>query len=399
MAQAARITEYAFIIDPSDNAYTFLYDPAKSLGTRDRVVTLGTLRSVLVTGAYVPTSRTINSKALSSNIVLTPSDIGAVPTSSTVNGYSLLSSISLDASDIGLGNVSNVAQLPLSYLDVDSNMTANSDVRVPSQAAVKTFVESQTPALTWGSITGTLAFQTDLNSALAAKVPTSRTVNGYALSSNISISASDVSLGNVSNVAQMPLTYLDTDANMAANSNTKVPSQAAVVSYVAAQGGGGGGTWGSITGTLSQQTDLQTALDARMPLTNLPSSVTSGQIPLYSGTTGKVLTNATGTGILRIDTGVLSTTTNGSTLTTLNASNLSSGTVAAARGGAGTTSGVLKANGSGTVSAATSTDIDTLYGYTPLNSTVLAGTSKITVGATQPSSPAVGDIWVDITGL
>src|SRR5690606_32205253 len=28
-------------------------------------------------------------------------------------------------------------------------------------------------------------------------------------------------------------------------------------------GGGGGGTWGSITGTLSDQTDLQTALDAK----------------------------------------------------------------------------------------------------------------------------------------
>ena len=29
--------------------------------------------------------------------------------------------------------------------------------------------------------------------------------------------------------------------------------------------GGGGGTWGSITGTLSDQTDLQTALDAKAP--------------------------------------------------------------------------------------------------------------------------------------
>lgn len=28
-------------------------------------------------------------------------------------------------------------------------------------------------------------------------------------------------------------------------------------------GGGGGGTWGSITGTLSDQTDLQTALDSK----------------------------------------------------------------------------------------------------------------------------------------
>jgi hypothetical protein len=33
---------------------------------------------------------------------------------------------------------------------------------------------------------------------------------------------------------------------------------------VAAAGGGGGGTWGSITGTLSSQTDLQSALDAKL---------------------------------------------------------------------------------------------------------------------------------------
>lgn len=30
--------------------------------------------------------------------------------------------------------------------------------------------------------------------------------------------------------------------------------------------GGGGGTWGSITGTLSAQTDLQAALDAKAPI-------------------------------------------------------------------------------------------------------------------------------------
>ena len=36
---------------------------------------------------------------------------------------------------------------------------------------------------------------------------------------------------------------------------------------LSASGGGGGGAWGSITGTLSAQTDLQSALDAKQPLT------------------------------------------------------------------------------------------------------------------------------------
>ena len=49
----------------------------------------------------VPTSRTVNGKALSSDIALSASDIGAVPTSRTVNGKALSSNITITASDIG----------------------------------------------------------------------------------------------------------------------------------------------------------------------------------------------------------------------------------------------------------------------------------------------------------
>ena len=52
---------------------------------------------------------------------------------------------------------------------------------------------------TWGSITGTLSGQSDLQSALDAKVPTTTTVNGHALSSNVTVSKSDVGLGSVPN--------------------------------------------------------------------------------------------------------------------------------------------------------------------------------------------------------
>ena len=50
---------------------------------------------------YVPVSRTVNGKALTENISLAASDVGAVPTSRTVNGKSLNSNISLSASDVG----------------------------------------------------------------------------------------------------------------------------------------------------------------------------------------------------------------------------------------------------------------------------------------------------------
>lgn len=53
----------------------------------------------------------------------------------------------------------------------------------------------------WGEIDGTLTDQLDLVSALAAKVNTSRTVNGHALSSDVTVSKSDVDLGNCDNTS------------------------------------------------------------------------------------------------------------------------------------------------------------------------------------------------------
>lgn len=48
----------------------------------------------------VPTTRTVNNKALSANISLVASDVGAVPTSRTVNGKALSGNITLSATDV-----------------------------------------------------------------------------------------------------------------------------------------------------------------------------------------------------------------------------------------------------------------------------------------------------------
>lgn len=47
------------------------------------------------------------------------------------------------------------------------------------------------------------------------------------------------------------------------------------LSTIARKGSGGGGTWGSITGTLSDQTDLQAALDAKLSIANNLSEIAS----------------------------------------------------------------------------------------------------------------------------
>ena len=49
----------------------------------------------------VPTTRTVNNKALSADITLTPTDVNAVPTTRTVNSKALSADIVLSASDVG----------------------------------------------------------------------------------------------------------------------------------------------------------------------------------------------------------------------------------------------------------------------------------------------------------
>lgn len=54
--------------------------------------------------------------------------------------------------------------------------------------------------------------------------------------------------------------------------------------------GGGGVAWGAISGTLSSQTDLQTALDAKV---TGPASVTDSRVTAFDGTTGKLVKQGT----------------------------------------------------------------------------------------------------------
>lgn len=78
----------------------------------------------------------------------------------------------------------------------------------------------------------------DASSALAGlsgKADKSTTINGHPLSTNVSISKTDVGLGNVTNDTQLKTTQLDTDPTLASNSNTMIASQRATKIYVDAQ--------------------------------------------------------------------------------------------------------------------------------------------------------------------
>ena len=66
-------------------------------------------------------------------------------------------------------------------------------------------------------------------------------------------------------------------------------SWAAVATSTLGFAGGGAGTWGSITGSLASQTDLQSALNARLSLSSWYATTTDG---LAQGSTNKYFSNA-----------------------------------------------------------------------------------------------------------
>lgn len=105
----------------------------------------------------------------------------------------------------------------------------------------------------WGSVTGTLSDQTDLQTALDGKVATTVTVNGHALSSNVTVTATDLTLGNVTNTsdANKPVstaqqTALDLKANLASPTFT--------------------GTVGGITSTMVGLGSVNNTSDANKPV-------------------------------------------------------------------------------------------------------------------------------------
>lgn len=68
----------------------------------------------------------------------------------SVNGYT--GAVSLVKGDIGLGNVDNLQQMPLTYLDTDNGLSANSDTKVPSQKAVKYYIDNHVGGVSFVSV-------------------------------------------------------------------------------------------------------------------------------------------------------------------------------------------------------------------------------------------------------
>ena len=107
---------------------------------------------------------------------------------STITASNLTANRALISNGSGKVDVSAVTSTELGYLDgVTSNIQTQLNGKLST--APVTSVNSKTGAVT-------------LTAADVSAVPTTRTVNGHALSTNVTVSKSDVGLGNVDNVKQ-----------------------------------------------------------------------------------------------------------------------------------------------------------------------------------------------------
>jgi hypothetical protein len=166
--------------------------------------------------------------------------------------------------------------------------------------------------------------------------------------------------------------------------------------WVAAPGGGGGAVWGAITGTLSDQIDLQSALDARATAAQGALAETALQPgdPIPWGD-------------------VVSAPAFAPIATSGSASDLSSGTIPAARfddgshgaRGGGSLHATATTTQSGFLSAADKSKLDSIEPGATANATDAALRDRATHTGTQPASTITGlaaiatsGAWSDLTG-
>jgi hypothetical protein len=132
-------------------------------------------------------------------------------------------------------NAGNGDNLRAAFTKVNSNFTY---VNLQAVERLDSLLDAGIASgATWGSITGTLSNQTDLNTALSGKVPTTRTINSQPLSGDITLTKSNIGLSNVDNtsdaskpVSTLTQTALDLKLEKLLTINTQTSSYSLVLS-------------------------------------------------------------------------------------------------------------------------------------------------------------------------
>ena len=262
----------------------------------------------------VPATRKVNNKALSSDISLTASDVGAsasghshafstltskpttlsgygitdaVPNTRKVNNKALSSDISLTASDVGAATSAQGTKADSALQGVkvngtlvtpDSNKTVNIDATsinaaTPEQGA-KADSAIQGIQGNGTTITPNVNKIVNITPSNIGAVPTSRTVNGKVLSSNISLTASDVGAATSSHGNHVPTVQTASNKIFLRNDNTW---QTITPSNIGAAASSHNHSASNITsGTLPISRGGTGATSASAALSNLGVTISSG---------------------------------------------------------------------------------------------------------------------------
>jgi hypothetical protein len=175
--------------------------------------------------SYVPATRTVNGHALSANVTVTKSDVGlsnadntsdagkpvSTATQTALNGKAAVSHTHAESDVTSL--VSDLAgKAAASHTHVladvtDAGTAAATNVPASGNAAIGEVVKGNDTRLADARTPTAHAHPesdvTNLTADLAAKVQTSRTVNSHALSSDVTVTKSDVGLGNADNTSDV----------------------------------------------------------------------------------------------------------------------------------------------------------------------------------------------------
>ena len=262
----------------------------------------------------VPKTRTVNNKALSSDISLTASDVGAsasghshafstltskpttlsgygitdaVPATRKVNNKALSSDISLTAGDVGAATTAQGTKADSALQGVkvngtlvtpDSNKTVNIDATSISAATPEQGAKADSAIQGIQGNGTTIAPNANkivnITPSNIGAVPTSRTVNGKALSNNISLTASDVGAAASSHGNHVPTVQTASNKIFLRNDNTW---QTVTPSNIGAAASSHNHSASNITsGTLPISRGGTGATSASTALSNLGMIISSG---------------------------------------------------------------------------------------------------------------------------